>query len=61
MECIIMLELLIEKDTLLTQLHHYVTTLGLTHPYTIEKSQELDAIVNKIVFQDIEVQKRAGW
>ena len=60
MECIIMLELLIQKDTLLTQLHYYANTLGLTHPNTIKKSQELDVIVNKIVFEDIEMQKRAG-
>jgi len=61
MECIIMLELLIQKDTLLTQLHHYATTLGLNHPCTIEKSQELDVVVNKIVFQDIEIQKRVSY
>lgn len=56
----IMLDLLEKKDILLTQLHHYVNTLGLTHPYTVKKSQELDVIINEIVFQDIEIQKRAG-
>jgi len=60
MECIIMLELLVQKDTLLTQLHYYAKTFGLTHPNTVSKSQELDVIVNKIVFRDIETQKRAG-
>lgn len=55
-----MLDLLEKKDILLTQLHHYVNTLGLTHPYTVKKSQELDVIINEIVFQDIEIQKRAG-
>ena len=56
----IMLDLLKQKDTLLTQLHYYANTLGLTHPRTVKKSQELDVIINKIVFQDIEMQKRAG-
>lgn len=59
MECMIMLDLLKQKDTLLAQLHHYVNTFGLTHPHTIKKSQELDVVVNKIVFQDIDMQKRA--
>ena len=58
--CIIMLELLIQKDTLLTQLHHYANTFGLTHPDTVQKSQELDVVVNKIVFQDIEIPKRVS-
>lgn len=55
-----MQNLLKQKDTLLTQLHYYVTTLGLAHPRTVKKSQELDVIINKIVFQDIEIPKKAG-
>ena len=55
-----MLDLLKQKDTLLSQLHRYANTFGLTHPYTVKKSQELDVIVNKITFQNIEMQKRAG-
>ena len=55
-----MLDLLKQKDTLLTQLHHYVNTFGLAHPHTVKKSQELDLVINKIVFQDIKMQKRAG-
>ena len=55
-----MLELLIQKDTLLTQLHYYANTFGLTHPNTVQKSQELDVVVNKIVFQDIDIPKRVS-
>lgn len=55
-----MKDLLKEKDTLLMQLHYYANTLGLTHPRTVKKSQELDVIINKIVFQDIEISKKAG-
>jgi len=55
-----MTDLLKQKDILLAQLHHYVDTFGLSHPHTVRKSQELDVIINKIVFEDIELQKRAG-
>jgi len=48
-----MLELVKEKDTLLTQLHDCVDTFGLAHPKTVAKSQELDVIVTKIVFADL--------
>ena len=48
-----MLDLVKQKDTLLGQLSHYADTLGLTHPKTVKKSQELDVIVNKIVFHGI--------
>ena len=60
MEFLIMLDLLKQKNILLTQLHHCANNFGLTHPRTVKKSQELDVIVNKIVFQDIEMQKKAG-
>jgi len=61
MECIyVMQNLLVQKDALLVQLHHYVNTFGLSHPLTVKKSQELDVIINQLVFQDIEMQKRAG-
>ena len=50
-----MLDLLKQKDSLLAQLHHYADTLGLSHPYTVKKSQELDVVVNKIVFQDSQI------
>jgi len=54
------LDLLKQKDTLLAQLHHYANTFGLSHPYTVKKSQELDVVINQIVFQDIQTKKRAG-
>jgi len=60
MELLIMLDLLKQKNILLTQLHYYVNKFGLTHPRTVKKSQELDVIVNKIVFQDNKTKKRAG-
>jgi len=53
-----MLNLLKQKDILLSQLHHYADTFGLSHPYTVQKSQELDVIINQIVFfQDIKIEK----
>jgi len=55
-----MLDLLKQKDTLLAQLHHYADTFGLSHPHTVRKSQELDVVINQIVFQDIQMEKRAG-
>ena len=55
-----MVDLLSQKNTLLAQLHHYVNTFGLNHPSTVRKSQELDAIITKIVFQDIKMKKRAS-
>jgi hypothetical protein len=48
------------KDTLLTELHQYADAFGLAHPRTVAKSQELDVIVNKIVFFDINQQKKAS-
>jgi len=55
-----MLDLLEQKNILLTQLNYYANSFGLTHPRTVKKSQELDVVVNKIVFQGIEIQKRVG-
>ena len=55
-----MLDLLRQKDTLLNQLHQYANIFGLSHPRTVSKSQELDVIVNKIVFHDINMQKIAS-
>ena len=55
-----MLDLLKQKDALLAQLHHYANTFGLSHPHTVRKSQDLDVVINKLVFQDIKMQKRAG-
>ncbi|MCL1989731.1 MAG: aspartyl-phosphate phosphatase Spo0E family protein [Defluviitaleaceae bacterium] len=60
MEYLIMLDLLQQKDILLSQLHHYAETLGLSHPHTVKKSQELDVIINQMVFQDLHMEKRAG-
>ena len=53
-----MLDLLRKKDTLLAQLHHYADIFGLSHPYTVQKSQELDVVINQIVFQDIQIVNR---
>jgi len=55
-----MLDLLKQKNILLTQLSYYANSFGLAHPRTVKKSQELDVVVNKIVFQGIEMQKRVG-
>jgi len=55
-----MLDLLKQKDTLLSQLQQYANTFGLSHPYTVKKSQELDVIINRIVFQSVQSQKRAS-
>lgn len=42
-----MLDLLKQKEILLTQLSYYADTLGYTHPQTVATSQELDLIVNE--------------
>lgn len=55
-----MIDLLKQKDTLLKQLDQYATAFGLCHPRTVRKSQELDVVINKLVFMDIDLQKRAG-
>jgi len=55
-----MLDLLKQKSILLTQLDYYANSFGLTHPHTVKKSQELDIVVNKIVFQDIKMQEGVG-
>ena len=38
-----------QKDLLLNQLKMSANTLGLTHPETVKKSQELDVIINQIM------------
>ena len=55
-----MLDLLKQKDNLLKQLDQYANAFGLCHPRTVRKSQELDKVITKLVFLDVEVQKRAG-
>ena len=55
-----MLDLMKRKDALLTELHQCADFFGLAHPRTVAKSQELDVIVNKIVFFDINQQKKAS-
>ena len=55
-----MLDLVRRKDTLLTELHQCVDTFGLAHPKTVRKSQELDVIVNEIVFFDLNQQRKAS-
>lgn len=55
-----MLDLMKRKDTLLMELHQYADSYGLAHPKTVAKSQELDVIINKIIFFDLNQQRKAS-
>jgi len=46
-----------KKDHLLYQLTLKVAHFGLTHPATVKKSQELDAVINQIMKFDQMKQK----
>jgi len=38
-----------QKEQLLQQLKQRAERLGLTHPQTVKKSQELDVVINQIM------------
>jgi len=52
-----MTDLYEQREHLLHQLRLSVTNLGLSHPKTVKKSQELDAVINQLMNLDGHKQK----